>query len=243
MKRFCLILAMTGVLLCAGCGAERSESSAEMPLFSAESTEQAPVGNPEDTEDHILLTLNATVDNNRPLRLEAVGKQRPDMDHWGTREVRVYDGTDLIQTISAQEAIDADGVSGAVGEGYTECWSIEESMTVHDMNFDGCEDLDLFGWICNNTIPHYYWLWDSESDQYVYAFCLQGAKPDPERQEVLSEYKYSGVGYHRDFYCYDSDGMLTLVRRDVENYADMKLEHYEMKHGQLALVGTEALDG
>ena len=241
MKQFSLIFAILFSLLCAGCGAEQPPAAAPSPI--EDSAEPTPAQTPAETEDHVLLTLEARVDDGRLLRLEAVGKKRPGMDQWGVREVRVWDGADWIQTVSVQEAIDAGGVSGVVGEGYTDCWSIEAAMAVRDMNFDGCDDLDLFGWVCNNTIPHYYWLWDREAQQFAYAFCLQGAEPDPERKEICSEYKEDAARYCRDYYRFDETGAPALVRRDAENYADMKLEHYEMINGQLTLTGTEGLDG
>lgn len=239
MKQVFFLLAIFCFLLCSGCGAKHP--AAETPTSMEHTTETAPAKTPAETEDHVLLTLEAHVDNGLLLQLEAVGKKRPDMDQWGIREVRVWNGTDLIQTISAQEAIGTDGISGSVGAGYTDCWSINESMTVRDMNFDGCDDLDLFGWICNNTIPHYYWLWEPDAQQFSYAFCLQGAKITPERQEVCSEYKETTACYCRDYYQYDESGTLVLVRRDVENYADMRLEHYELIGGQLILTETETL--
>ena len=241
MKQFSLMFAILLSLLCAGCGAE--QPSAEAPPPTETPAEITLTETPAEPEDRVLLTLEARVDDGRLLRLEAVGKKRSDMDQWGVREVRVWDGLDLIQTVSAQEAIDAGGVSGTVGDGYTDCWSIEAAMAVRDMNFDGCDDLDLFGWICNNTIPHYYWLWDREAQQFTYAFCLQGADIDPERKEICSEYKEDAARYCRDYYRYNETGALVLVRRDAENYTDMRLEHYEMINGQLTLTGTEELDG
>ena len=241
MKQFSLMFAILFSLLCTGCGGEQPSAAAPPPIEAP--TETTPAETPAETEDHILLTLEARVDDGRLLRLEAVGKKRPDMDQWGVREVRVWAGADLIQTVSAQEAIDADGVSGAVGGGYTDCWSIEAAVAVRDMNFDGCDDLDLFGWICNNTIPHYYWLWDREAQQFTYAFCLQGADIDPERKEICSEYKGDAARYYRDYYRYGDAGALVLVRRDVENHTDRTLEHYETIDGRLTLTGTEELDG
>ena len=237
MKQLFLIPAVLCSLLCAGCS---TPLTVEAPPSIEHSAETTPMETPAETEDHVLLTLEAQMDN-RLLRLDAVGKKRLDTDQWGVREVRIWDGADLIQTVPVQEAIDTDGVSGAVGEGYTDCWSIDEVMTVRDMNFDGCDDLDLFGWICSNTIPHYYWLWDQNTEQFSYAFCLQGAVINPERQEICSEYKENAARYCRDYYQYNEAGALVLVRRDVENYADMGLEHYETINGRLTLTGTETL--
>ena len=94
-------------------------------------------------------------------------------------------------------------------------------MTIHDMNFDGYDDLDLFGWSPNNTIPHYYWLWDQETQRYQFAFILQGAEADPESQEIRATAKsFGGDGpeggfYQTNIYRYVDFGELALVRREV----------------------------
>jgi len=205
----------------------------------AQNTDAPPEDAPE-TEDHVLLTLNTEVNGGRVLTLEAIGKKRADMDQWGVREVRVYDGDTLIQTILAQEAIDAGGMSGTVDDGYTDCWCVEEAAAVRDMNFDGYGDLDLFGWLCNNTIPHYYWLWDPAAEQYRYAFTLQGAEEDAEKEEIVSQYHASGI-YYTDHYRYTAEENLTLVQREVEDYTrpihdgEPTREVYNIIDGQLVL--------
>lgn len=252
MHRIHVITAILLALLCAGCaapsGSDQAGSEPEEPSKAAQASHSIPA----ETEDHVLLTQEATVENGRVLRLEAVGKKRPDMDQWGVREVQVYDDADLIQTILAQEAIDADGISGAVDEGYTDCWSPDEVLSISDMNFDGSGDIDLFGWVCNNTIPYYYWLWDSEAGQYRYSFTLQGAEAHPGTGEVLSSSKsYGGDGpeggyYHTDYYRYNASGALTLIRRDVARLEGdtTMIDTYQMTNGQWVLTDTkEALDG
>lgn len=228
-----------------GCGADGSaqkqvESSAPDALVSSS-----------EKEDHILSTLSATVDEGRTLTLQAIGKQRTDLDEWGVREVRVYDGESLLQTLSVQDAIEAGGIDG-IEAGYTSCWSVEEAMTIHDMNFDGYDDLDLFGWSPNNTIPHYYWLWDQETQRYQFAFILQGAEADPESQEIRATVKsFGGDGpeggfYQTNIYRYVDFGELALVRREVMQIRDGKslLEVYQVTDGQFHLVETrEAPDG
>lgn len=244
MKRFQLLAGLLLLLFCAGCGAP-ARTEPDTPPDTA--VPDAPAG-PE-TEDHVLLTLEAAVDGGRVLRLDAVGKKRPDMDQWGVREIRVYDGDTLIQTLLTQEGIDAGGVDGAVDTGYTDCWSPDQVMVVEDMNFDGSGDIGLFGWACNNTIPYYYWLWDAGAGQYRYAFTLQGAEAHPETGEVSASSKnYGGDGpeggyFRTDYYRYDASGELALVRREVEQ-ADGKLVTYEMTGGQWTLAQTgDAYDG
>ena len=124
MKRNLTALALATVLLLSGCGGNDSgkTETASQPTQEAAPENTAPSdtpvqvpeesAEPDKTEDHVLSTLEASVDGGRVLTLCAIGKQRADMDQWGIREVRVYEGNTLLQTISVQEAIDADGVDG-----------------------------------------------------------------------------------------------------------------------------------
>ena len=150
----------------------------------------------------------------RILTLDAVGKELNEY-HYGVREVLVYDGDTLLQTVSVREAIEAEW--GAVmADDYTECWSPEVSIETLDLNFDGNTDFGLFGWAVNNTIPYYYWQWDGE--RYQYACTLQGAEVHPEAEEVFSTYKggWGGAIYQSDYYRPDGDGTLYLIRQERE---------------------------
>lgn len=217
MKKITLLLLLV-VFLCTACS-QTSTILEEPPLESvADVTEQAPAV-PE-TEDHILLTLEAPLADGRTLMLEAFGKQI-DAYNWGVREVRVYDGEDLLQTVFAREAIELEwdyGNSALIEDfyDYTECWTPEKTMEVLDLNFDGNTDFGLFGWSPNNTIPYYYWQWDGE--RYQFACTIQGAEVHPETGEVSSEYKWGegGATYQRDFYRPDGEGNLYLVRQERE---------------------------
>ncbi len=167
------------------------------------------------SEDHVLLTLDAPLADGRTLTLEAVGK-RVDEYSVGVREVRVYDGDALIQTILSREVIEdfwGDSDGGIVSE-YTQCWNAEDSMTAADMNFDGNTDLGLFAFSPNNTIPFYFWTWDPEAEQYRYAFTLQGPAVRPEAQEATAEYKSGSAGsqWITEVYKPDKNGDLYLVR-------------------------------
>ena len=182
MRRMLLLTLFLLLLSACAVPAETEEPSAP-PLQEAPEEPAPAEASPEEevpveevpSEDHVLLTLDAPLADGRTLRLEAVGK-RVDEYSVGVREVRVYDGDALIQTILSREAIQAEWDEGMPEAfyHYTECWSPEESMEVLDLNFDGSADFGLFGWICNNTIPYYYWIWDAETEQYQYAFPHKG---------------------------------------------------------------------
>lgn len=169
------------------------------------------------TEDHVLLSLEAPLADGRTLTLDAVGKELNEYS-CGVREVLVYDGDTLLQTVSVREVTEEVWSKGMAEEfyGYTECWSPDAVMETLDLNFDGNTDFGLFGWVANNTIPYYYWQWDGE--QYQYSCTLQGAEVHPEAGEVSSEYKggWGGAIYQRDYYRLDGDGSLYLVRQERE---------------------------
>lgn len=206
------------LLLCTACAqTPAAESLREPKGGTAEEPKLVP-----ETTDHVLLTLEAPLADGRTLTLEAVGRV---LDEYscGVREVRVYDSDALLQTVSVREVIEevwsfGDGVLVEDFYDYTKCWKPEGSMEALDLNFDGNTDFGLFGWPANNTIPYYYWIWDTDAEQYRYAFTLQGVEVHPETKEVSSEYKdgVDGIYYRRDYYRPDETGALCLVRQERE---------------------------
>ena len=93
-------------------------------------------------------------------------------------------------------------------------------MEVLDLNFDGNADFGLFGWTANHTIPYYCWMWDPETEQYQYAFTLQGAEAHPETKELTAEYKDGPAGsrYVTEVYKPDETGELLLDRVEVKSW-------------------------
>lgn len=207
------------LLLCAGCGQPSpepeppAEELGETPAQDAAPEETADFG-----EDSVLLARDAPVADGRSLRLEAVGRVLDDYD-CGVREVRVYDGETLLQTVSVREAAEeawasGDGVLAEDFYDYTQCWKPEQTLEVLDLNFDGSADFGLFGWPANNTIPYYYWIWNPDTEQYQYAFVLQEAEAHPETRELTSEYKSGSAGsqWIKEVYRPGEDGKLYLDR-------------------------------
>ena len=216
-----LLLALLTLSACAA-PVETVEETPPPQEAPAAPAEPAPADSlPNRAADDCSLTLEAPLADGRTLLLEAVGK-RVDEYNFGVREVRVYDGEELIQTVLSREAIETEWGPDMPEEfyGYTECWSVKESMTVLDLNFDGSTDFGLFGWTANNTIPYYYWIWDPETEQYQYAFTLQGAEVHPETKELTSGYKDGPAGsrYVTEVYRPDETGELLLDRVEVETW-------------------------
>ena len=215
-----LVICCLLLLLLASCAAPAEENSPE-PETPETPEETVPAAS--EAEDRVLLTLEAPLAGGRTLTLEAFGRTLDEYST-GVREVRVYDGADLLQTISVREATEiewefGDGVLNEEFYDYTECWSPEETMEALDLNFDGNTDFGLFGWKPNNTIPYYYWLWDTETEQYRYAFTLQEAEVHPETKEVSAEYKSGSAGsqWITEYYKPDENGGLFLDRIERDN--------------------------
>ena len=209
MRRLLILtLALLALSACAApaevTGQTPDPPARETPEIPEESAPEEPVPereNPEETEDRVLLTLEAPLADGRALRLEAVGKV---VDEYtcGVREVRVYDGEALTQTVQAREGNlafwgDGDLLPGESVSEYTSCWKPDGCMEAVDLNFDGNTDLGLFAFPANNTIPYYYWTWNTEAEQYQYAFTLQGAEAHPETGELTAEYKSGSAGWFR----------------------------------------------
>ena len=214
MRRFLIFtLALLALSACAAPAAEPEAEASAPPAQEAPGPEEKAPEVPE--EDDVLLTLEAPLAGGRTLTLEAVGKQ-VDEYSCGVREVRVCDGEELLQTIPAREAIEAEWGEGMTEDfyDYTECWVPEETMEALDLNFDGNTDFGLFGWRCNNMIPYYYWTWDPESEQYRFACILQGAAAHPETRETTAEYKSGSAGsqWISEHYKPDENGDLYLDR-------------------------------
>lgn len=177
---------------------------------------------PEETEDHVLLTLEAPLADGRTLTLEAFGRVLDEYD-CGVREVRVYDGEDLLQTVSAREGNmafwgDGDLLPSETVSEYTSAVKPEGCMEAVDLNFDGNTDFGLFAFLPNNMPPYYYWIWDAELQQYHYAFTLQGVEAHPEEGEISSEYKSGQAGsqWITEYYKPDGNGALYLDRVERE---------------------------
>ena len=240
MRRVLILL--LALLLLSACAApaepEEAPSVPETPEAAAPE-EEAPEDPGEEAEDHVLLTLDAPLADGRTLRLEAFGRVLDEYSA-GVREVRVYDGDTLLQTVQAWEGNmnfwgDGDLLPGESVSEYTSCWKPEGCMTVLDLNFDGNTDFGLFGWPANNTIPYYYWIWDAEAEQYRYAFVLQEAEANPETKELTAQYKSGSAGsqWIVEYYKPDENGELYLhrVERDTCDFEPEPPSYLDAQRG------------
>ena len=208
MKRIFLMILLTMVL--SGCGGQE-----EAPTVAETKQMEIPTEavTSEDTE---LNTLEAVLDNGAVLTLSVRGKQAEGSRYWGVREIGVYRGETLIQTISMAEAIAEDGVDG-IDAGYTESVSLEDAAKLRDVDFDGNPDVEVCGWCPNNAIPYYYWLWNPETEQFQYGFSLQLREVDGENRQLIAWYKVENGLYHTDYLRVNDRKQPELIRREVED--------------------------
>lgn len=154
---------------------------------------------------------------------------------YGCDRIDVYDGGTLIQTISTLDAIRSQWPDQSLP--YTESWSRDLYLTLDDMNFDGAGDIGLMAWVTSGAnIPAYYWLWDPDSGQFRYAFCLSNAEADAARRQLVCHTRVGWGEYHTEYYGYDGDGQLQLQARTVEREGEVA-QTYELIDGALQRTG------
>ena len=237
MKGKLLLWALILALLTLGCGKTETspETEEENPVQeeTAEDSEKVP-----EEREYVLSSMNATVEGGRILRLDAIGTTT-EGDRCGIREVRIYEDGTLLQTILP-------GESGILEDAATSAPSVDEAMSVTDVNFDGSEDLDLYGQITGDTPPHLYWVWNSAIDQYLYAFSLRGAELHPDSREITADYTIDGVHY-MERWIFGEDGDLALTDRYVEDWDQGTedfplLEYYQFPDGVETLIWQQFTD-
>lgn len=215
-------------------------------IKTADGDKKAPKEEKKPKWGHYTVTAEITVDNGRKLDLILHGFRPEDRSRYGIDKIDVYDGADLIQTISVKEAMLEEGTANyGYIEGYTETWDEDGGLYVGDMNFDGVNDIGLFAWITTGAnIPYYYWLWDKEEQQFTYAFCIcEPTLIDTEKEQIEVDLRDGACGRCTEYYAYDENGELQLVGYIYDDYSDdvLKREIYELIDGEMQLIGEEPL--
>lgn len=252
MKRL-VLLCLSALILLSGCGADTSNSVAdEAPPTTADASatetqaeesvpeleiqEAPPEAEAMEDGDRAILMVNATVDGGRVLRVYAIGRAEAN-DRYAVKEIRTYEVDTLLRTLSVSD-LPSEAWSGTEygGEGETSAPTVEDALSVRDMNFDGADDLDLYGCIQKYDAPHHFLLWNTDAGEFQYAFTLPNAAENPETREIVSTYRLSDSVDCKDHYQY-IDGALTLVSRVTEDWKggseDFPLvEVYEIRDGE-----------
>ena len=176
-------------------------------------------------DEHYDFSEIIQVSNGRELTLRYTAQKLDEYDTYGINQVEVWEDEQLIQTISVcDDLLAGDFEFGAdfltYGQ-YTDCWNTESLLTVSDMNFDGAEDFGLFAWITTGAnIPYYYWLWDEDSGQFCYSFCLSNARPDPDTCQIICDTRDGYGCYSTTFYRFTSFGVLEPVMWIEDRFSD-----------------------
>lgn len=246
MKRF-IILCLSVLVLLSACATPKPE---EVPETAASEPEQpvpeleiqpGPSDIDPETGDRVLSAVNAAVSDGRTLRIEAVGQALTEPGssvRYGIREMRVYEDGEPLQTLVVSET-----AGGVVAQSPT----VENALTLRDMNFDGADDIDLYGDVTRSVDPHYYYLWNADAGAYVYAFTLRGVELDPDTRQIVSSYRRDDGLDCVERLQYGDGGALELVSRVTEDWKngteDFPLvDYYEFPYGEAVLVREEFTD-
>ena len=178
-------------------------------VYSADETRLAQLTRLYETGNAVLCEADASV-GSRTLTLRGVG-HRLNSYLWGVSSIEVWEGDTLLQTIAISEA--SDDPNGGPGE-YTECPEPELLLRAVDVSFDGCDDIEVFGWLPNNTIPYFYWVWNVDAQRYEYSFRLQGPTIDAKTRLLSADYRESAALSWHDIYEWQN-GELVLVSHEA----------------------------
>lgn len=159
-----------------------------------------------ETGDAQLCAVDAD-EGGKKLSLRGIGHRLNDY-LWGIRAIEVFDGDTLVQTVELSEA--SDDPYGAPDE-YTSCPEPGLLLRAVDVNFDGYDDLEVFGWLTNNTTPCYYWLWNSDTRRFEYGFRMQGMTVDAEAKRLTAEYRERAELAWHDEYEWRDGELVQLV--------------------------------
>lgn len=152
------------------------------------------------------LKYDSMNESGESLEIKLYGKQLENSNFYGIGKIMVLKDGRKIQTITLAEEIPVEDAE--IGfDGYTESYEKSGSFELLDINFDGVNDFRLMGRMTNGgNTPYYYWGWNSETQQYEYAYTLGYAEFDSKTQTVtvaernnaasgvLTKYKYNEQG-------------------------------------------------
>ena len=133
-------------------------------------------------------------------------------EYYQVKQIYVYDGEELLQTIIPEEIPVGDIVLWEglfVNKGYE-----VGKADVRDLNFDGAED---FGLLSVSTypknVPYSYFLWNEDRNQFDYGFTTYGASAlevDEDARRLIV-HSHDTMGEYEDYYGYSEDGKLVLA--------------------------------
>ena len=246
-KQVLLCACLTALaLLCAGCGGHTADSTANSagstsstPAHSAGSSWAASSGSetepvPDNSANEMPGITEYTLDRSitadgRVLSLRLHGRidSTDGFERIGISAIDVLEGDSLLQTVSIGEAFDRLyrelGFEDWVGQyQWTDCWSEDGSLTTDDLNFDGYPDLRLMAGAGVVNISYLCWLWDSDAEQFRYAFELVGydVQVDAEAKQLVTESRGDAGNYYTDYYRYDDEAGTLVHLKEIHVSAE-----------------------
>lgn len=214
-----LVCALSLALSLAGCGGGRVQEVPEDPdpvevpsdPGSDGIPEEGPEEEPEEDEMEDGDRILASLDGGQAVRVDLIG--RSDTAGCQIREIRAYLDGRRIQTIRASEIAPEDPITVLTAP------SPEDAVEVHDVDFDGLDDLDIIA----PTDPgpdgpvHVWWLWDPDASVFRYGASMEGASLHEDTREISVSYAYSADVDFTDWYRWE-EGSLVLSRRRSEDW-------------------------
>lgn len=154
------------------------------------------------------LKYNSVNDSDEPLDIKLYGKSFENGSRYGIGKIKVKKGGEELQTIILADEIPEEDLEPWF-DGYTECREKSGSFELLDINFDGVKDFRLMGWLTTGgNTPYYYWIWNSETQRYEYAYTLGYAEFDSKTQTVTVAERSNAASGTVTKYKYDEQGKL-----------------------------------
>ena len=212
---FFVFLLIVGVF--SGCSVEHSgEQTVPENFESIDIIPQDTTNVPQDFQNtapintepkRFLYDFTAMVSSGRELNVVLVLEEPADSYTTAVTEILVYDGDMLLQTITKDDVRDVmdyawDGLF--VNKGST----IGEP-DIRDLNFDGSDDFGLLAVeIYPQHVPYSYFIWDEETDLFVYQFTAFGvdALQVDDEEMCLVETSYEGFIPYKKVFTFELDG-------------------------------------
>ena len=208
VKMYAFVIVAVAALLAVGCtftnGKEQTDENNEKDNAIAETKEEVVI-----YEGMYSILVEVADGRNLAVALdmEEIGEE-----YYQVKQVYVYDGEELLQTIIPEEIPVGDIVLWEglfVNKGY----EVGEP-DVRDLNFDGAEDFGLLSVSSYpKNVPYSYFLWNEEKNQFDYGFSTFGASALEVNEEArrLIVHSHDTLGEYEDYYGYSEDGQLVLV--------------------------------
>lgn len=165
-NRIVLLSLLMLSILVSGCGTSAPNSSETYESTIVETTETIQM--PEAVYEFPVM-----VSEDRGLTISLHLKELEDFSAKEIRKIEVYDGDQLLQTITKE---DISEVTDYAWDGLF----LNESNTiglpdVRDLNFDGAEDFGLLAvFAYPQNVPYSYFIWNAEKESFEYKFTAFG---------------------------------------------------------------------